>query len=188
MGLPITAGPSGLLANAIPFLINPELSEHGTLQAHMARANGQWRELMDVDECMVVFQGPDAYVTPSWYATKQESGKVVPTWNYVMVHAWGRPRVIEDAGWLREQIGALTDSQEESFAQPWAVSDAPDAFITGQIKGIVGLEIPISRIEGKWKVSQNRPEADREGVIAGFTAMGEERREMATLVAERSGR
>lgn len=188
LGLLITAGPGGLQANAIPFLIKPQISELGTLQAHLARANGQWRELADVDECMVVFQGPDAYVTPSWYATKKESGKVVPTWNYVMVHAWGRPRVIEDAGWLRVQIGALTDSKEAVFAQPWAVSDAPEAFIAGQIKGIVGLEIPISRIEGKWKVSQNRPAADRVGVIEGFTAMGDEGREMAGLVAERSER
>lgn len=188
LGLIITAGPGGLQANAIPFLIKPELSEFGTLQAHLARANGQWRELAEVDECMVVFQGPDAYVTPSWYATKQDTGKVVPTWNYVSVHAWGRPRVIEDATWLRVQIGALTDSQEDEFARPWAVSDAPDTFIAGQIKGIVGLEIPISRIEGKWKVSQNRPEADRAGVIAGFTSLGHEGREMAGLVAERAGR
>ena len=188
LGLLLTAGPGGLQANAIPFLVKPERSEFGTLQAHLAKANLQWRELEAVEECLVVFQGPDAYVTPSWYATKQESGKVVPTWNYVAVHAWGRPRVIEDVGWLREQIGALTDSQEDHFEEPWSVSDAPEAFIAGQIKGIIGLEIPIARIEGKWKVSQNRPEADRAGVIAGFTALGEDAREMAALVAERSER
>lgn len=185
LGLLVTAGSGGLMANAIPFLIAPELSEFGTLQAHLARANNQWRELADVDECMVVFQGPDAYVTPSWYATKRESGKVVPTWNYVTVHAWGRPHVIEEVSWLREQIGALTDGQEEVFAEPWAVSDAPETFIAGQIKGIVGLEIPISRIEGKWKVSQNRPHEDRTGVIEGFTALGADGREMAALVRER---
>lgn len=185
LGLLVTAGSSGLLANPIPFLVDPNGSELGVLQAHLARANPQWRELANVAECLVVFQGPEAYVTPSWYATKRETGKVVPTWNYAIVQVWGRPRVIEDAAWLRNQIDALTRSREEPLAEPWQVSDAPEAFIAGQAKGIVGLEIPIDRIEGKWKVSQNRPEADRVGVVAGFHEQGEAA--MAALVAERAG-
>jgi transcriptional regulator len=183
LGLLITAGAGGLMANYIPFLIDPATSPHGTLQAHMARANPQWKELTAVEECLVVFQGAQDYVTPSWYATKRESGKVVPTWNYVTVHAWGRPRVIDDAAWLRRQITALTHSREDSRPAPWQVSDAPPEFIDGQVKGIIGLEIPIARIEGKWKVSQNRPEIDRRGVVAGF--LDEGGMAMAALVAER---
>ena len=183
LGLLVTAGAGGLMANPIPFLIYPEESELGTLRAHVARGNPQWRELGVVEECLVVFQGPHSYVSPSWYATKQETGKVVPTWNYVTVHAWGRPRVIEDAGWLRRQLDDLTASQENRRVPPWAVGDAPEPFIASQMKGIVGVEIPVARIEGKWKVSQNRPEADRAGVVAGLTAEG--KGGMAGLVRER---
>jgi transcriptional regulator len=120
-------------------------------------------------------------VTPSWYATKRETGKVVPTWNYVTVHAWGRPRVIDEAAWLRRQLGDLTLQQKA----PWKVEDAPADYVVAQIRGIIGLEIPIDRIEGKWKVSQNRPEADRAGVVAGLREQGGT--PMAALVAERGG-
>ena len=185
LGLLVTAGPGGLMANPIPFLIYPDESEFGTLRAHVARGNPQWRELGSVEECLVVFQGPHSYVSPSWYATKQETGKVVPTWNYVTVHAWGRPRVVEDTAWLRRQIEDLTASQEQRRAPPWAVDDAPEPFIAAQLRGIVGIEIPVTRIEGKWKVSQNRPEADRAGVVAGLTAEGGGAEAMAALVAER---
>jgi transcriptional regulator len=187
LGLLVTAGSGGLMANPIPFLIEPGNSPNGTLQAHMARGNPQWRELEDVEECLVVFQGPQAYVTPAWYATKSETGKVVPTWNYATVHAWGRPLVIDDERWLRRQIERLTESREASRPTPWQVGDAPEAFVASQIKGIVGLEIPIERIEGKWKVSQNRPEADRLGVVAGLRAQGEAAEAMAALVAGRGG-
>jgi transcriptional regulator len=183
LGLLVTAGPGGLTANPIPFLIYPEESDLGTLRAHVARGNPQWRELGAVEDCLVVFQGPHSYVTPSWYATKRETGKVVPTWNYVTVHAWGRPRVIEDAGWLRRQLDDLTALQENRRVPPWAVDDAPEPFIASQMKGIVGVEIPVARIEGKWKVSQNRPEVDRAGVIAGLTAESDDA--MAALVKER---
>ncbi len=185
LGLMITAGPGGLQANHVPFLVYSDASERGTLRAHVARANPHWRELAAVDECLVVFQGPQQYVTPSWYPTKQESGKVVPTWNYVVVHAWGRPRVIEDAGWLRRQIEDLTDLNEGRFPEPWKVSDAPEPYLASQIKGIVGIEIPIDRIEGKWKVSQNRPQVDRAGVVSGLRNGGEAAEAMAALVAER---
>ena len=157
LGLLITAGPGGLIANPFPFLLDPEGSENGTLRLHIARANPQWRELGALEECLVVFQGPQDYVTPSWYATKRETGKVVPTWNYATVHAWGRPRVMNDDAWLRRQIADLTLSRESDRAEPWKVDDAPADFVTAQMRAIVGVEIIISRIEGKWKMSQNRP-------------------------------
>jgi transcriptional regulator len=186
-GLLITAGAGGLVANPIPFIVDLNASERGTLQGHLARGNGQWSDLASVDECLVVFQGPQEYISPSWYPTKQETGKVVPTWNYVTVHVWGRPRVIEDVDWLRAQIEALTALREGPRATPWRVSDAPETFVAAQLKGIVGVEVPISRIEGKWKVSQNRPEADRAGVVRGLRAQGTASDAMADLVAERGG-
>jgi transcriptional regulator len=186
LGLLITHGRDGLQANLVPFLIDPEASEHGTLRAHVARANPQWKTLAEATECLIVFRGPDAYITPSWYATKRETGKVVPTWNYATVHAWGRPRVIEDPAWLRQQVEDLTRLREGARAAPWAVSDAPADFVAAQLRGIVGMEIPITRIEGKWKASQNRPEADREGVVDGLRGQDEPAQAMAALVAERS--
>jgi transcriptional regulator len=168
LGLLVSAGPSGPTANPLPFVLDAAASERGTLRAHLARANPQWRELGG--EALVVFQGAEGYVTPSWYATKRETGKVVPTWNYVMVQARGPVRVIEDEGWLREQIEALTRMQEGARSEPWAVDDAPAPFVAAQIRGIVGIEIEIARLEGKWKVSQNRPEADRRGVADGLRA------------------
>jgi transcriptional regulator len=185
LGLLITAGSDGLQANPIPFLIDNEASERGTLRAHLARANPQAQELAAVTECLVVFQGPQHYISPSFYPTKRETGKVVPTWNYITVHAWGRPVVMDDAAWLRRQIGDLTRHKEESRAAPWAVDDAPEAFVAAQIKSIVGLEIPIARIEGKWKVSQNRPAVDQAGVVAGLRDSGPEAEAMAAAVAER---
>jgi transcriptional regulator len=187
LGLLVTAGPGGLIANPFPFLLDPEGSEKGTLRLHIARANPQWREFEAVEECLVVFQGPQDYVTPSWYATKRETGKVVPTWNYATVHAWGRPRVMNDDAWLRRQIEDLTRSRESHRAEPWKVDDAPADFVTAQMRVIVGVEIVISRIEGKWKMSQNRPAADRLGVIAGFREAGERGEAIADLVAERGG-
>jgi transcriptional regulator len=184
LGLLITAGPAGLLANPFPFLLDSEGAGNGLLRLHLARANPQWRELEAVEECLVVFQGPQDYVTPSWYATKRETGKVVPTWNYATVHAWGRPRVINDDGWLRRQIGDLTDSREKLRAEPWKVEDAPPDFVVAQMRGIVGVEIPIARIEGKWKMSQNRPAPDRAGVIAGFRESGGVGEAIAAIVEE----
>jgi transcriptional regulator len=179
LGLLISCGPSGLIANAIPFLIDPAASTFGTLQAHVARANPQWRDLQVADEALVVFQGVDHYITPSWYETKRETGKVVPTWNYLIVQARGRPRVIEDAGWLRAQIEALTAKKEASRAAPWAVGDAPEDFVASQIRAIVGVEIEIADLRGKWKASQNRNEADRAGVVAGLGA-----HPMAEIISE----
>jgi transcriptional regulator len=187
LGLLVSHGGSGLLANAIPFLIDAEASRLGTLQAHVARANPQWRDLQTAEEALVVFQGVEHYVTPSWYATKRETGKVVPTWNYLIVQARGRPRVIEDTDWLRAQIEALTRKKESGRAAPWAVGDAPEDFIAAQIRQIVGIEIEISDIRGKWKASQNRKAEDRAGVIAGLEAEGgADALEMARIVKESS--
>jgi transcriptional regulator len=185
LGLLITAGPGGLVANPVPFLVYADASKHGTLRAHVARGNPHWQELAAVEQCLVVFQGPQAYISPSWYPTKRETGKVAPTWNYVTVHAWGRPRVIDDAAWLRRQLDDLTLLKEGTLPAPWKVGDAPASFVMSQMKGIIGVEIPIDRIEGKWKVSQNRPKADRAGVIEGLRGGGDAADEIARLVAER---
>ena len=186
LGLIVTSGPGGLQANHVPCLVYSDASERGTLRAHIARDNPHWKELAAVEQCLVVFQGPQQYITPSWYATKQETGKVVPTWNYVVVHAWGRPRIVDDAAWLRRQVEDLTNLNEGRFPEPWKVSDAPEPYVASQLKAIIGIEIPIGRIEGKWKVSQNRPAVDRAGVIAGLRGSGEPHEIMASLVAERS--
>ena len=168
----VTRGANGLTANLVPFFVIDRDGEPGILRAHMARANGQLDDLRAGAEALVIFQGPQAYISPSWYATKREHGKVVPTWNYVVVQAWGRPTVIEDAGWLLTQIGALTSLQEGGRAEPWSVADAPEEFIAAQLRGIVGVELPIDRIEGKWKASQNQPEGNRKGVVEGLREDG----------------
>ena len=183
LGLLISHGPQGLLANAVPFLLDPAASKLGTLKAHLARANPQWRDLQASPQALVVFQGADHYVSPSWYPTKQETHKVVPTWNYVMVQARGPARVVEDDEWLERQIAALTAKQEASREAPWAVRDAPPDFIALQRKAVVGIEIEIADIRGKWKTSQNRSAADRAGVVEGLEAIGDEAAQaMAELV------
>lgn len=172
LGLLISSGEGGLLANPIPFRLAKVEQGLGTLQAHMAKANPQWRALGKGAEALIVFQGADHYITPSWYETKRETGKVVPTWNYAIVQVRGTVRVIEDSQWLRAQVDRLTDGHESKRMIPWAVGDAPDEFITSQLKGIVGIEVEITAIDGKWKVSQNRGEPDRRGVAAGLAGMG----------------
>jgi transcriptional regulator len=180
----VTATSGGLDASLIPFTLDKGRGDNGVLRAHMARANDQVAALRQGGEAMVIFQGPEAYITPSWYASKREHGKVVPTWNYVVVQAWGTPRLIDDADWLRVQIEELTRAQEGRRSEPWHVADAPADFVAMQLRAIIGLEIPIARIEGKWKVSQNRPEADRAGVVEGLRAEGGSA-DMADVVAER---
>jgi transcriptional regulator len=184
LGLLVSVGEEGVLANPVPMVLDAAGSPFGTLRAHLARANPQWRSFADGQEALVVFQGPDRYVTPGWYETKRATGKVVPTWNYAIVQARGPVRVVDDRDWLARHVAALTDAMEADLAEPWAVADAPAEFIAGQLKGIVGIEIAIARLEGKWKVSQNRPEPDRAGVVAGLEAEGDERSlAMARLVA-----
>jgi len=181
LGLLISAGGSGLIANPVPFHLDTDASEKGTLRLHLAKANAQWRDIQDGAPVLAVFQGVNSYVTPSWYQTKRETGKVVPTWNYVIVQVRGPARVIDDADWLLAQISAITSQHEGHRDEPWAINDAPEDFIRAQLKGIIGVEIEIASIEGKWKVSQNRPVADREGVAAGLGEMAGEA-EMQDLV------
>ncbi len=179
----VTRSGNGMVADHIPFMIDAGRGEKGVLRAHVARANPLWRTHPPDTEALVIFGGADHYITPSWYATKRETGKVVPTWNYVAVHAFGPIVVFDDEAWLRQQIGELTARQEAERSAPWAVTDAPAEFVATQIKMIVGIEIPITRIEAKWKVSQNRPQADRAGVIEGLEAAGDDAsRAMAALV------
>ncbi len=187
LGLLISNGAEGLVANAVPFLVDPAASKLGTLRAHVARANGQWRDLIAAPQTLVVFQGPDHYISPSWYATKQETGKVVPTWNYVMAQAHGRAKVIEDDAWLAAQIAALTKAQEAGRDKPWSVGDAPADFIAVQRRAIVGIEIEILDIRGKWKASQNRSAADRAGVIEGLGALGDEEAQAMAEIVGRKG-
>ena len=166
----VTSGSAGLIVNHLPFVIRPEPKPYGTLRGHVARANPVWQELSVSIESVVVFQGPQAYISPSWYPSKAQHGKVVPTWNYGTVHAYGSPRAVEDIDWLTEQLADLTDLQESSNPRPWKINDAPKDYLDKMLQAIVGIEIPIGKIMGKWKLSQNRPNADRRGVIAALNS------------------
>jgi transcriptional regulator len=166
----ITAGPDGLEATMLPFVYD---RERAALQGHFARNNDHWRRIEGC-QAMVIVRGPDAYVTPSWYASKAEHGRVVPTWNYVTAHVHGVVTIHDDTAWLDDLVRRLTDHRERRRQEPWSVDDAPAKFIAGQLRAIVGVEVAISRIEAKFKLSQNRPEADVDGVVAGLRADGEE--------------
>ncbi len=174
----VTLTRDGLVASHVPLLLNPDPAPYGTLIGHLARPNPQARGA--IGEALVVFQGPDAYITPSWYATKRETGKVVPTWNYVAIHAAGPIEFFDDPDRSLDVVTRLTEKQEGGRVAPWAVSDAPADFVQGMLKGIVGFAIPLARLEGKWKMSQNRPAEDRAGVVAGLAAEG--RDDVAALV------
>lgn len=190
LGLLISNGADGPIANPLPFLLDDDGSPHGVLRAHLSRANPHWTAIAEAPQTpvLVVFQGTDAYVTPSWYETKRQTGKVVPTWNYAMVQARGTATIVEDAGWLSGQIAELTATHEAGRAEPWQVTDAPDNYIAAQIRGIVGLRIEITDLQGKWKVSQNRPVEDRAGVAEGLHAQpGESAAAMARLVRDYGG-
>lgn len=180
----VTNTGGSLEANHLPLLIDSRPSPQGTLLGHVARANPLWRQGQE-GEALAVFQGPQVYVTPSWYPEKRVSGKVVPTWNYAVVHARGPLIIHDDRDWLRDLVSRLTDQQEAGLPQPWAISDAPADYIERMLGAIVGIEIPISRIEGKWKVSQNKADADRAGVVDGLAQSTDpQAQDMASLVAE----
>ncbi|HZR50848.1 MAG TPA: FMN-binding negative transcriptional regulator [Streptosporangiaceae bacterium] len=171
----ITQTEDGLLATMLPFAYDPEAGEHGVLYGHVARNNDQWRKPA-VGESLAIVRGPDAYVSPSWYASKAEHGRVVPTWNYVTAHVYGRLVVHDDPEWVEGVVRRLTVKHESAKGEPlWSVDDAPRQYIEGQLRAIVGLELQITRIEAKAKLSQNRPAADVEGVIAGLSARGDDR-------------
>lgn len=168
----VTATADGLKATFLPFVHDAGAGPHGALLGHLARNNDQWR-VPPVGEAMVVLRGPDGYVSPGWYASKAEHGRVVPTWNYVTVHVHGELVVHDDVAWLRDLVGRLTDLHEAGRQGPWSVADAPEAFVAGQLRAVVGVELRISRIEAKAKLSQNRPPADVDGVVQGARAAGD---------------
>jgi transcriptional regulator len=173
LGMLVTMSDAGLQANPVPFVLDADpAGGPGILRAHVARANPLWRETRGDVESLVVFQGPQAYISPGWYPSKLEHGKAVPTWNYVMVQARGTLRAIDDADWVRAFVTRLTTRHEAVQAKPWAVTDAPPDFIDTMVRAIVGIEITLTALTGKWKVSQNRSIADRGGVAAGLHAAG----------------
>ncbi len=163
-----SSGAQGLQASHLPLLLAPDEGEFGTLYGHFARANPHWRDLASGVEALVLFSGADAYVHPGWYPAKAEHGKVVPTWNYIAVHAWGQAEVFDEPERLLQLVSRLSDRHEQGRAQPWAVEDAPREYIDAMLRAIVGFALPIRRVEGKWKLSQNRSEADQAGVCAGL--------------------
>jgi transcriptional regulator len=181
----VTATADGLLATFLPFLFDPTVGEHGALLGHVARPNDQWRQTPigpPGANALVIVRGPDAYVSPNWYAAKAEHGRVVPTWNYITAHVYGSLVIHDDPAWVEALVRRLTDRHERDSERPWTVDDAPERFVQGQLRAIVGLEVVISRIEAKLKLSQNRPAADIDGVISAL-----QRREndaVATAVAE----
>jgi len=181
----VTLTEEGLVATMLPFIYVPDAGEHGALHGHVARNNPQWK-LPAQGEALVIVRGPDAYISPSWYASKAEHGRVVPTWNYVTAHVYGQFVVHDDAEWTEDLVRRLTAKHEAGSAHPWSVDDAPRQFIDGQLRAIVGVELLISRIEAKAKLSQNRPQADVERVIEGLRARGDERSAAAVEAANAS--
>ena len=176
----VSSTPSGLTATTLPMLHDPDAA---TLTGHLARNNPHWQE--SVGEVLVIVRGPDAYVSPSWYATKAEHGRVVPTWDYVLAHVHGELVVHTDADWLAAHVARLTEAHEGRRAEPWAVTDAPERFVAGQLRAIVGVEVRIHRVEAKWKLSQNRSAADVDGVVSGLTADGQQATAEAVQAARR---
>jgi transcriptional regulator len=179
----VTMTDGGMVATFLPFVFDSDEGERGVLRGHVARNNDQWSRPAR-GESLVIVHGPDAYVTPNWYASKTEHGRVVPTWNYVTVHVYGELRVHDDPAWLEALVRRLTDLHESTEPRPWTVDDPPEKFVAGQLRAIVGVELVVSRIEAKVKMSQNRPAADVEGVIAGLEARGD----TATAAAVRAAR
>jgi transcriptional regulator len=168
----VTSTSQGLVATMLPFVYDPDAGPHGALLGHVARNNEHWR-LPPVGDALVILRGPDAYVSPGWYASKAEHGRVVPTWNYVTAHVHGELVVHDDVEWVGKLVRRLTEKHESGRPSPWSVSDAPPAFVAGQLRAIVGVELRIGRIEAKAKLSQNRPAADIDGVVQGLRADGE---------------
>jgi len=179
----VAHGADGLTANHLPLHLEPATGAFGALQGHVARANPLWQSAAN-SEVLAIFHGPQTYVTPSWYATKREHGKAVPTWNYVVVHARGRLQAVDDPAWLRGNLEALVASHEAGFAEPWKIDDAPPDYIDKMLGAIVGIEIVVTELKGKWKISQNQPAINRAGVAAGLREQGKANAlAMADLVA-----
>ena len=168
----VSVGAAGLYASHLPTVLKDE-GPCGVIECHLARANPHWKDLVEGNEALMIFQGPEGYITPNWYPSKTDHGKVVPTWNYAVVHAYGRPEVMEDKNWLRRHVTELTAQQETNEVKPWALSDAPEPFIEVMLRGIIGFRFAFTRLEGKWKMSQNRQAADRNGVVRGLGTRGQ---------------
>ena len=171
-GTLVTLSERGLEANHIPFLVEPTPEPFGVLCAHVSRANPVWRDVSSISEVLAVFQGPQGYISPSWYASRIETAMVVPTWNYAVVHVYGRLEAVQDAAWLRSVVDRLTNTHEAGQAEPWSMSEAPAHYIEKQLSAIVGLKLTITRLLGKWKMSQNRPPQDRAGVTRTLLEQG----------------
>lgn len=185
LGTLVTLGASGLFASHIPMVLEDDGSQFGVLKGHISRANTQWRDFVPTVDALAIFAGHQHYISPNWYPGKKEHGKEVPTWNYAVVHAYGPLEVIDDEQWLLTFLHRLTDIHEAGSPVPWNVSDAPADFIKSLLHGIIGLELPIQRLEGKWKVSQNRTETERKGVIEGLSKLNTpESLAMKSLVEE----
>jgi len=163
----VSAGSMGLYATHLPTVLRDD-GPYGVIECHLARANPHWKDLAEGNDALMIFQGPEGYITPNWYPSKADHGKVVPTWNYAVVHAYGRPEVMEDKNWLRRRVTELTAQQETNEVKPWALSDAPEPFIEVMLRGIIGFRFAFTRLEGKWKMSQNRQATDRDGVVRGL--------------------
>jgi transcriptional regulator len=188
-GTLVTSSERELEASHLPLLLDPEPAPLGTVLGHMARANPQWQRVKPGMEALAIFLGPNTYITPSWYPTKQQTGKVVPTWNYLAIHAYGTLSFFDDRDELRAHVSKMTDTHETPRDAPWAVSDAPADFVDGMLRAIVGFKLRITRLEGKWKMSQNRPEQDVSGVIEGLTREPSEAHDaVAEIVAARQAR
>lgn len=168
----VTMGSSGLFATHLPMILHRDSNEKAVLRGHLSRANRQWKEFSPEIQALAIFSGPEHYITPAWYPEKAESGKVVPTWNYAVVHAYGSFQVIQDSEWLLSHLHSLTDRNEGAQPTPWSVDDAPKDFITSLVNGIVGIELAIQRLEGKWKVSQNQTSQTRSSVVEGLNGLG----------------
>lgn len=180
----VTAGASGLAADHIPVLRTSGANGETVLRGHVARANGVWKAVTGEIPTLVIFNGSDRYISPSWYPTKATTGEVVPTWNYSVVHAHGMIRFIDDAAWLHALVTALTERHEAARPSPWAVSDAPAQYIERMLRAIVGFEIRVERLEGKFKSSQNRTDAERRGIAAGLAGDGVATEDLARLVRD----
>ena len=167
----VSESAEGLYATHLPTVLKND-GPYGVVEFHLARASPHWKYLAERNEVLMIFQGPEGYITPNWYPSKAEHAKVVPTWNYAVVHAYGRPEVMQDTDWLRRHVAELTAQQEKSEVKPWALTDAPETFIQVMLRGIIGFRLAITRLEGKWKMSQNREMKDRDGVVRALGKRG----------------
>jgi transcriptional regulator len=182
----VTQGSDGLVATHLPTVLKTDgAGTLGRIECHLARPNPQWRSFAPDADALMIFQGPEAYIRPGWYPSKAEHGKVVPTWNYAAVHAYGRLEVVQDQAWLLAHVSELSRQQETPYAAPWSTADAPENFLTMLARGIIGLRLAITRLEGKVKMSQNRAQPDRAGVVEGLAQRAQGQDAAAAALVEK---